>query len=78
MQLKKKGRRRTNEKALAKILEAGKTGVVIKRREWKLAEECGKWILRKRLGLEFEVRGLADDSGWFVKQLPLRVKSSHA
>lgn len=69
MQLKPKGRKIKNQKALDMIVECGKKPCYMTKRVWKLKRPPGSYILRKRLGAEFEVRTLADESGWIIKKI---------
>ncbi len=69
MEVKKKGRRRTNEAALLKIQQAGNKRVAILRKEWKLATPPGAYLLRKYLKKEYEVRTLEDNSGWLIQRI---------
>lgn len=69
MQIKKKGRKRTNEAAFEKIREAGRETVVILAREWKLVTPPGAYILRKYLGREYKVNTLVGDKGWAIKRV---------
>lgn len=69
MEVKPKGRKRTNQAAFDVILKAGRKPVDIKKKDWKLATPPGAFILRKYLKREYEVRTLADDSGWRIKQV---------
>lgn len=67
LEVKKKGRPRTNEEAFMRIARAGFKTVVIKKKEWKLATPPGAHLLRKYLKNEYQVHSLADNSGWIVK-----------
>lgn len=69
MQVKAKGRRRHNQKALDIIREAGKNRVFITKKQWKLVRPPGAYILRKRLGAEYVVQSLINDEGWVIKKV---------
>ena len=69
MEMVRKGRRPTNERAFRKIRDAGKMEVVITRKEWLLATPPGAYIIRRNIGGEYSVRSLADGSGWLVKKV---------
>lgn len=65
---KKAGRKPINLPALTKIANAGRSEVVIRRREWRLVVPPGAHLLRQKLGAEYVVKSLADNSGWVVKR----------
>ncbi len=65
---KKAGRRPIDMPVLTRIANMGKGEVVVKRKEWRLVEPPGAHILRRKLGQEYVVKSLADDSGWVVKK----------
>lgn len=67
LEVKKKGRPRTNEEAFIRIARAGFKKVIIKKKEWKLATPPGAHLLRKYLKNEYKVNSLADNSGWIVQ-----------
>lgn len=69
MEVKRKGRKRTNQAAFDLIEAAGSKPVVVKKKAWKLATPPGAHILRKYLKREYEVRTLKDESGWLVKRV---------
>lgn len=69
MEVVKKGRKRTNAKALEKIAEAKGSTVIISTKEWKLVTPPGAYILRKYLGREYLVRTLSDGTGWVIKRV---------
>jgi hypothetical protein len=69
MDVKKKGRPRTNDEAFMRIVRAGNKKTVVKKKEWKLATPPGAHILRKYLKREYKVETLADDSGWLITRV---------
>lgn len=69
MQLKPKGRKIKNTEALAIIKACGKKPCYMLKRIWKLKRPPGAYILRKRLSAEYEVRTMADNSGWVITKL---------
>ena len=69
MQLKPKGRKIKNQKALDLIKECGKKPCFMTKRVWKLKRPPGSYILRKRLNAEYEVRSLSDETGWIIVKI---------
>lgn len=68
MEVKKKGRKPTNEAAFQKIKNAGSKEVVLLRSEWKLATPPGAYNLRQYLKAEYKVESLTNDRGWVIKK----------
>lgn len=66
---KKPGPRPINTDAFNKIktLGIGKM-MVMQKKQWKLIAPPGAIILRRRLGREYEVKSLVDDSGWLISR----------
>lgn len=69
METVKKGRRPINAEAFEAIRRAGAREVVMHRGAWRLAIPPGKHILRQKLGREYSVSRLADDTGWVIKRI---------
>lgn len=70
IETKKPGRKTNNADALKKIV-ALKVGdsVIVKKKEWNTKTRPGQHMLRKQTGREFEVKTLADETGWLVTAL---------
>lgn len=69
METKKVGRKPINNTALAFIHSKEDREFVLPRHMWKLVTPPGAHILRQKLGREYRVRTLADDSGWLIKRI---------
>ncbi len=63
------GRKPINLPALTKIANMPGKEIIIRRKDWKLVVPPGAHILRQKLGREYEVASLKDDSGWLIKKI---------
>jgi hypothetical protein len=70
IQVKKKGKKTRNNAAFEKI-NAVKVGdfIVLKNEEWEMGTLPGAHIIRRRLGREFKVETLKDETGWVITAL---------
>ena len=70
IEVKKKGKKTRNNEAFEKIA-AIKVGsfIVFKKKDWHMKTQPGSHLLRRRLGREFQVQTLKDDSGWKITAL---------
>lgn len=66
MNVKRKGRKPINTEALDWIEKQKKKTFTLTRDMWRLATPPGAHILRKKLGMEFKVQSLIDNSGWIL------------
>lgn len=65
IQVKRAGRKPTNEKAF-NLIAAIKKGkfIIVLAKDWNLKTSPGRHIIRKHTGREFKVESLIDNSGW--------------
>lgn len=71
VEVKKKGKKETNVETISKIGELKIGGsIIVTKKMWKMKTKPGAHLLRRRLGREFIVETLADDSGWKITAVP--------
>ncbi len=63
------GRKPINSLAIDKIAKAGVKEILITRKEWRLVVPPGAHILREKLGCEYHVSSLEDNTGWIIKKI---------
>lgn len=70
VEVKKKGKKTRNNAAFEKI-NTVKVGefIVLKKEEWDMGTLPGAHIIRRRLGREFKVETLKDETGWVITAL---------
>lgn len=70
IEVKKKGKKTKNDSAFDKLTVLAKGQfIVITNKEWTMKTKPGKHLIRRRLGREFMVETLQDDSGWRITAL---------
>ena len=70
VKVKKKGQPFKNKVAYG-LIRAIKVGrfIILPNNKWDLKTKPGAWLLRQRIGQEYLVQTLADDSGWKITRL---------
>ena len=70
IEVKKKGKKTRNNVAFERLAETQPGSFIIfKKNEWEMKTIPGAHLIRRRLGREFKVETLKDDSGWKITAL---------